>query len=375
MNILLVKDNDDNLRFIFNEIEKEHKIQYISAPEQMDEAYLAEFMSAIKDNSIDKVFSLDFYREISLACGAMNICYTVWIIEGYCKHAYDYSINNSWNEVFVADHVLYDEMRKMGIQNINFLPLCPTPFAEKSGKGNGLSKDILVWGDPAFEAGISFTKIDELKDSSKGYIYGMCLSRKHNLVAEPLYDRFPDYVKDDIEKKYPLDKDSMESIGHKYDFEFLFPEIDRHLMGPYLIRLRNDWDNYERITFASDAEFDGYDDTVVKISRSEIIENDYKELDDFKVIIYLPPLTDNGIIPWDLWNILRRGSFVMCANQIDFACFEDDKPFTYKNTRELEHALRYYLKNDYERNQYALRTQNKAIQLGTIGSRIKAVFG
>ena len=318
------------------------------------------------------VVSIGFSSTISLACGALKKKYFSWVVDGYHKEVYDYSINNPWNTVGIADNALYKELLGLGISTVKYLPLYPNIIYNHCFyKDIDETENFLIWSEISEMRGIRFDQLDNLKDSSKGYIVGMSISREHNLISAPLYDIFADYVKEDICSKYPLAKDSYESIGHKYDYEYLFPAIQAQLTFPYYIRLLNEWDNYEKLYVATEQSNHDEDDKIINLKRNELSINDIMK---YKIVVFLPGLFNNGLITTDMWNMMAIGKFIMCTEQVDFSVLGNSKPCTYKNTRELENKLRYYLNHADERRKISDGIKEKILSYGMLDERLKNIF-
>ena len=372
MNILIINGDNPIIDYIRdNGLGFENKLYYIDEPTEMSSEEMQKLLSVVKENNIDFIFSIGFIPVLSLACGALSIKYISWIIEGYNPVNYDYSIKNPWNEVYVADSFLYKEYKKLQISNVHFLPLYPTVSAVKCSEKTTVNNRFLVWTDLPEKIGFSFTSDDNLKDLSKGYIVGMSISRTHNLVNESLYEGFADYAKKDIEEVFSYEVNSLETKSHYYDYNLLYPKIQKQLSFPYLCRLRNEWDNYGEIQVVTDKQSDVFEEGIDVINKEKATPELVAQYD---IVIFLPELNNNGLITIDMWNAMAMGKFVMCSKRVDFEVFGEDKPFTFKNTRELENGLRYFRANRNIRMEMSKRTQKKALEFGMLKDRIRTIF-
>ncbi len=371
MNILIIIDDNSIIEHIKEKGLESHNIIYIEKISADDPSRLQELLLAVKSNAIECIFSIGFIPTISLACGALNIKYISWIISGYDKNNYDYSIKNAWNTIYVADNTLFKELVDFGVNTVRYLPLYPSVSPGAVSASAEHKAKFLVWADLPQKVGFTLEYIDELRDSSKGYITGMSVSRTHNLVNEPLYDEFADYVKPDVEKQYPHEVNSLETLGHYYDYNLLYPEIDKQLTFPYFSRIRNEWDDYGEISVITNTTSEIFTDNIKLISREELTP---ELLSEYEIIIFIPRFDNMGLITVDMWNMMVMGKFVMCSAKTDFDIMGEDMPYTFKNTRELENKLRYYINNEEIRNSMRERTQKKALSLGGIEDRLRIIF-
>ncbi len=71
----------------------------------------------------DLVYSFDYYPNISEVCQKYNVPYVSWVFD--CPHYTldSHTTNNPVNHIYVFDRSLYQDMRKKGIETVNYSPL------------------------------------------------------------------------------------------------------------------------------------------------------------------------------------------------------------------------------------------------------------
>ena len=377
MKILLIENSDVFLPVIQETLSKSgHASVSIPEPTVVDEDYLALMLSTVRGAAVEMVFSIGFYPQISLACGALNIRYTSWVIDSNSA-AYDYSVNNPWNRLYVADMSLYKELRKKNLNNIYYLPLASSIDANIDNEAKiEIKKDVLVWADFGDMPITINQEMEELLDSTKGYLDAMIAQRKSDLYSWSLYEECSDYVKRDVEKNYPLVEDSYESVNHKYDFNYLFPHFDYTYADMYLQDLLAPWNGFEGIDIAYDFsdKMNVGVDGLCGLDVNEIRENNYRSLLEYRTVAFFPTITNGNKLSTDIWNAMAVGATIVIPEWIDVDSMEMCCLRRFKNRRELRRAVNEFKSEPDYRDEYSGMLKRIAHEQGTISDRIKIIF-
>lgn len=344
MNILVIDDDREKYQSIFEVFEKDpvNLYYYIEAPVDPGEAYLADLMGAVKEESISAIFSLTYYQFISLACGVLQIPYLCWMVKGYEKSSFDGTVRNPWNYIFSADFDTFDILENTGVQHVKYLPLS---YEADDSVRKIPSKDILFVTDDVEDisgAGLSF---DLLKDSSKGYLDGMLNSQKVDLRDRPLFDNAAVYFREDLKECYPLPKDNLESEGHRYDYRILFPVLNNKASHIMLFHITASWvkEDYkvDVLTTKGVSAKINHDRITYYSSDSDIGES--IDFSDYKIIIYLPQYWEKNIITEEMLGIMASNSLLVLPGYVHGRVLHDTQAVFFKNRYELAKLVNKYL--------------------------------
>ncbi len=371
---LLIINNDSRLAAkIYSIIEEEYTLTYYDPPEIFDESSLAEFVNIRVNAGITHVFSVDYFPQISLACEVLGIKYISWIIDIQRITYYDYSIGNKCNVLYVSEYKLAEELSEHALE-VHYLPMADvlegsTAIADKH------ENDVLIWADIIGDTISISESMQELKDSTKGYIDGVIEQSKNNLSGESIYSKLPAYVRDDLLANYPLAEDSIELTEHKYDRLFFEPILERRYGFTYLCEMFAPWYEGVRPTLATNGDVVAHGDNLRVISRDEVTANDYNGTCEYKIVVVFPDISSGTLISQDMWNLMARGVFILVPEFVDLRCLGNDRPVTFRNTRQMDKLLLYYLSHESEREELAGRIRDTIRRTGGYNNRIKEIMG
>lgn len=379
MNILIIDDDSTVMNMVEDEfLNAGHDTHHVPAPVTLDESYLGTLLSIVNGNQIKLIFSIGYYPQISLACGAMGISYISWITD-ISPDSYDYSATNKWNEIYIADKNLYNELIQRGLTNVYYLPLARTvdigPLRADT-KTREPKKDVLIWTRLTNDTTNISAVMDELYDSTKGYIDAMVEQRKSDLYSWTLYESFPEYIKNDIERNYPMEENSLETTAHKYDWQYFFKKFEGTYSTYYLRHLLAPWNDYEIIDIAGDEEEELpiEDERISRVSAESVRENCYAKLDDYKAVVFLPDISNGNKLSEDMWNAMAHGAPILVPLWIDMEEIPDDVCYKFKNRRELDRLVRKFAKEADKRSEYTEKLRERALEEGTIGDRARFIL-
>ena len=341
----------------------------IDEPDDNKEQFVAGLLAVVGKYKIDQVFSVNYYPQISLACGVLALEYVSWIVEGWSRDSYDFSASNKWNTLFTADYTLYS--RLCDRCNISYYPLGYTVAPSE----RDLSKtplDMLIWSNITHDLTSIGDSLVELKDSSKGYIDAMIEQRKNDLWDWSLYELFADYIREDVEKCYPLDNNSLEEKAWRYNRTFFFDEMDKSYAFPYIHYLCTVWKNKKGIKVALEekdnlTQIDNY-----SIPQITIVEGDFEDIKNCKAVIIFQKIRDGNVISVDTWNILAKGVTTFLPEWIHVDT--KDSIIGFKSKRDLFYKLTDLFNDELELARRRENCFNYAINNGSLKERIKTLI-
>lgn len=350
MNLLFVEDEEYS--FIYKEFEKSgHMCIYAERPYGSDEEYLTYLMTTIAGNNIGAVVSLSFYKFISLACNISQIPYICWLIRGYDPINFDYTIRNELNYIFCADIDTYEVLRAGGVKNVEYMPLCPT-ITKDDGKQP--TKDVLFWAEDIQELQSVSLQMDLLKDATKGYLDGVLNSKKADLRQKEIFNNLAIYVREEIEKNYPMEDEDLESLAHKYDYQMLLPMLEykpEHIM---LYHLSAAWNKavYGIDVLTKNADVHRFDnDRLSYYDYSSFVNSKDKSPDDYRIVIFFPGFAKSSMLTIDMINVMMSNSLLICPGYMDDRILRESGAVFFRNRYELDRHINHYLEDESARRQ------------------------
>ena len=374
MNIIVIQNDNPLLDYITDWLEKTgYNISYIEAQDNPGEEYLGRLMMLVKSTEPVCVFSLNFYKTVSLACGALGVKYVTWILDAFLDSSYDLNIKNPWNEVYIADADLYNIIK--GDDSIKYLPLGITSPV-KNSESSTPTKDILIWSDVYSDSESFMSRMDNLKDSTKGYIDSMLEQVRGTLTEWKVYYRFADYIKKDIEDNYPLEADSLEPVFHKYDRLFFLDSLKHTYAFPYLVFASAPWSMDTQIDFAVEdsSKLTVNSEKIGKLLTNNLIDADYKEVFGYKIVVYFPSIENGNKIPTELWNFMAGGVPVLIPAWIDTSNTPKVCVKKIKNKREMRNILYSFLEEESSLKEYADKMKKSVGTGQELSDRLECIF-
>lgn len=332
------------------------ELRYMFHPVDIDEmTYMTEFSANLGEFKPDFVFGTVFYPFISLACGITNMRYRVWITPEYNCHNYDFQIKNDRDQVFVADKQLFEFYIRLGMNNVQYLPLSYSMLrGERIGDQPTETDEVDTEYDACVISPCTYNEssINEvmplLKDSTKGYLDAYIQSRKNDVRIAGIYSRFPSYIQEDIENNYTVSEDSYETKAMKYDNTYFYPHIDRSVAVAYPLSLIS-IDVLQKVAVYTPNGFPYYNEKmdVIPISDDRNVES---QLSRAKIAVCIPKLQDGSGLPPYAYGLIRRGYAVIAPSSLDEAIASTHNIPTFGNSNALVKLVRLYLSSEIELN-------------------------
>ncbi len=376
MNILVIEDDIEKYGSLYEALNNDPVNAYcfFRAPQDSSEDYLAGMMEIVKAYDVKAVFSLSYYRFVSLACGVLELPYLCWLVKGYEESSFDKTITNPWNYVFSADYDTYLILHDRGLPNLEYLPIS---YDGADYKNNAHSKDILFVTDNIEELHSTSMRFDLLKDSSKGYIDGVLNSHKADLRGKGLYDNLATYVRDDVKENYPLNHDDLEPVGHKYDNTIFFPLLNNKTQHIMLYHISADWvkEDYNIDVLTGVEPSIRFENKRINYFTNEDYRNYGKKIyGDYKAVIYFPRYSEMNMMTEVMLDIAESETVLLLPGYIhNHVLKELGVPF-FRNRYELSKLITKYLFDEESRKKEASRFNEYAGKIESYGSKIARIM-
>lgn len=355
MNILYIENNFICERDVINAFDAMgfdiHLFPAPSEDEGEQEYYLQQLLIGVRSVQAEFIFSTGFFPFLSLACSVLQIPYVTWLVEDYHWNHKNTAIRNDWNFVFVADSILYKELKDAGVKKIYYLPLAAPDFSEREVLESDYKTDISFFGsilDHAKREQGPLSDNNDLKDATKGYLAGCVACYLQTKKLPPISSKLPEYVWEDLKKVYPLEnQNSLESWKQQYANLYFNDAITYDSRIFYLQNLAN-IGKYKRINHYSQFEV-----SIHKGVKNCGWMDFYEELpaiaQSSKINLVLSHYGLRAGIPAMAWGIMAAGGFLLSNEQKDYAILEPAKVILFGDIHEMRQKAEYYYNNEEER--------------------------
>lgn len=374
MNIVLFKSDKRIYKEVLEAIKEENVEVYEIEKGNSDNEFLAELLEVNKRMPLTAIMSLDYIPFLSLASGALGIKYISWIIEGYNPSQFDATITNSWNYLFLANEKYIDYYKHIGINNCYFLPLAAEKryidsdyIMERSEE-----KAISIWSEAIYERTSIVESLRGKKDSTIGYIDGVIEARKAFCSIDPFYDRFPDYVKNDIEDCGNNKTQVNETNGIYFDNNYIAQYMDRICAFTYFgkIQLANVID---KLYVVSKHNFIFQDEGRETIQIQDDKYAAYNKICS-TISIYIPKTTDGNLITCDIWNTMALGGIVLFPKFISKELLNRLGMPSFIKAYDVERIVREYYGDEARRKEMRMLLRQRIRENETFNNRIQLLI-
>ena len=151
---------------------------------RIDPKYKSEIKKYIRENSVDAVFTSNFYPVISDGCNDIKIPYLSWCYDSPLILTYSKSVFNKVNRIFIFDSLMVQELRNLGVENVWYMPMAVN---EKRLEKMSISaqdrkiveSDVSFVGRLYTEEHNLYDRMEpKLDDYTKGYLEGIMESQR-----------------------------------------------------------------------------------------------------------------------------------------------------------------------------------------------------
>ena len=343
-----------------------------------DSRFAVEFIELLHDNSINMVFSYDYFPIISMICDMNKIPYVSWILDCPMSTTYSKTITNECNYIFNFDRLFAKRIETLGAKHSIHMPLGGYPFFENEEPIRNENGEFAC--DISFVGGLYTDKRNwyrqaEFDDFSKGYLDGVIEAQKkvygYNFIRESLRDE----ITDTIVKECGLElSDMFDAPKINLAADALGTEVTAREREEVLDVLTNVFD----VDLYTKSPIPG---ALMKPRLHQRGTVDYdREMPlvfrDSKINLNITSKTIESGIPLRVLDILSCGGFCLTNFQPEIAeYFEDGVDLVmYTSMKDLVTKAAYYLEHEEERKIIAQNGFRKATQNHDLSKAIDAIL-
>lgn len=357
------------------------RIPFSNKIERTDTEFETSFLSVLKKETPDYVFSFNYFPAVSNVCKKTDTPYLSWVYDNPYVQLYSYTVISPCNHIFVFDKELCLEFNRAGIGTIHYLPMAAntkrldamqdyeafarTDFSPQTA--------IAFIGSMYTETHQFYDRLTGITPYTRGYLEGIMAAQKHvygyNFIEEVLT---PGIIAD-MKKYLPLEPnaDGVETT------EYLFAQyvINRKITGEERIELLR--------TIGKEYPVDLYtpDKSLMLPNTVNHGPIDYYHAAPYvfkaaKINLNLSLRSIKSGIPLRAFDILGAGGFLLSNFQADFLdYFIPGEDFVFFESREdMMDKIHYYLQHEEERKEIAKNGHDKIVSAHTYVHRIQEMF-
>ncbi len=255
--------------------------------------------------------------------------------------------------------------------NIEYLPCIRSNSFNEDCLANLRNNDVLIIAD-SIENSLSIDyNLPNLKDSSKGYIDAMLESKKADLSTRSIYVHMAEYVKEDLRTCYPIKNEGIDHLWYAYDNVVFYPSLNANIAYPYIFYLLGNWNRFK---------IDVYNEVKKEIQfendriRYNVRNEESFSLYNYRIIVLFPKLQKSGELISELVECTNAGALVLLPNYINNSMAEEIGYIRFKNRKDLNSKISYYMANDEEREKVSQLNRNRLSLLETISGATNRVL-
>lgn len=366
----IARDCMDNFRNLGYEV-TEGPIPYNSNISEIEEI--------IKKNSVDYIFTINFYAAISVICKNLNKKYISWTVDIPNYDLYTKPVLNDTNNIFIFDETIVEEIKNFGAKNVYYLPQA-TDVKRLDNiyiNNNDLEKyscDASFVGSTIVNNEFNYIS-DEIDEKVKEEIFKAFYMQSIDTTK----DRFTQFITDELIYKL------IDEINSVFNVKTDFLSLKRKV---YFILSRK-FDEMQRLDMAeyisSIHKFKVYgDDAWERILGKEVnymglAEHNIEMPKVFKaskVNINLMRISFGSGLPMRVFDIMGSCGFMATNYKKDIVkFFEDGKDLViYRDFKDLSDIIQYYTNHEDKRLEIAQNGYEKVKQYHTYTVRLKEMM-
>lgn len=330
-------------------------------------------------SAYDCVFSLNYFPHVSDLCEELGKKYIAWTVDSPLISLYHQSLFNKCNYIFIFDRFYSEELKKLGVEHVWYLPLAVNCSRVDKITASLTSGERNRWhSEVSFVGGMYHrNSYDDIKDKLPQYLKGYfdaAMLAQMEIYGESIFDKV-------------LTVDILESLCELIDFkqdERAFSDIALVFSSTFLgFKLAN----IERVQilnklakhFQTDLYTDDPDKELIGVNLKGAV--DY--MTDMPKVFNCSRININPVmrnirtgIPLRAWDIVGAGGFLMTSFQLEYMdFFENGKDYVYYDSHDdLLRKTEYYLKHEDERAQIAANGHEKAAKFHSYEKRMEFIL-
>lgn len=346
-----------------------------------DPEFETEFLTELKKETPDFVFSFNFLPVISKVCKIDGVCYVSWIYDNPEIFLYSYQVINPCNLVLMFDSKQYETFRRGGINTVEYLPL-----AASVRRLDAMIPDDATKGK--YESPISFVGslyterqqyyeqiVPRLSEYHRGYLEGLIKAQLQVYGDNFIEESLPKDLVEDMQKAsnlypYPDSAETLEYLFANYIINRQITIIERNelltLIGKHFpVRL---------YTYKQNGSF--HPEGVTNMGPADYFEEMPYIFKLSKINLNITLRSIQNAIPLRGYDILGAGGFLLSNYQTDLARhFVPDEDYVYYEGREdLLNKIEYYLSHEDERSAIAQNAHDKISREHTFDVRVEQII-
>lgn len=342
------------------------------------EVFDAAFDEFVSGKEFDCVFSYNFYPLVSEACKRNGLKYISIVYDAPHVSLYSYTIVYPCNYVFLFDKAQFEELTKLGIPTVYYLPLAGNPeridgMLARPHDASRFTSDISFVGSLYNEDHNLFDRLSGLSDYTKGYL---------DAIMEAQLKVYGYYFIEEL-----LTKDVLNEMkaSMPYHAGHTGIQTDEYIYGNYFLgRKLTEMDRIRTLTAVAAAHpvhlyTLNRDFTAPGIENCGTVDYDREMPYVFhysKINLNVTLKSIKSGIPLRAIDIMSAGGFLLTNYQADFMdYFTPGEDFVYySDLNDLNEKISYYLEHEEERRRIAENGRDKVRQFHTFTKHFTEIF-
>lgn len=334
----------------------------------------------IQEQSIDAIFSSNYYPVVSAACQDTGIPYISWCYDNPLVLTYSDTVFNSCNYIFLFDSQMVCDLQKLGVKQVFYLPMaanCKRLDALHATREQRaiVEADVSFVGSLYNEKHNLYDRFDDLDEYTKGYLEGIMKTQRMIYGYHFIEDCLTPEILAKLQETVPLEvnRDGHETLAYMYGNYFLcrkmtqqdrldvLQELDERKELSVKLYTPQATPMFSHIQNMGTVQYQNEMPLVFRHSR-------------INLNISLRSIQHG--IPLRAMDILGAGGFLLTNYQCDF-----DRHFTagedyvcYDSPADLQDKITYYLKHDGERKAIAENGHRKVAAQHSYVQRISEIL-
>ena len=334
------------------------------------------FIEALRQQTPDIVFSVDFFPVISRECQKEKIRYVSWVYDSPHIMLYYEPVLNSCNHIYIFDRTLYLQLCSAGVSTVHYMPLAADADSpddlEKRGELPFLY-DISFVGSLYLEGEDYYGAMEpRLPDYANGYLDGLINSQMkihgYNFIEESLGP-----VINDLDKALHISIPA-ESMQTRENF-YAQCIINRRITAIERMDILDAIAQRHKIDLFT--HYKGF--TLPNLENHGKVDYDTempRVMKQSKINLNITLRSIQSGIPLRAFDIMGEGGFLLSNFQAEFLdYFVPGKDFVYYESKEdLLQKIDYYLAHEDERMEIAKNGHEKIAAGHTYRHRVREML-
>lgn len=209
-------------------------VQYENEPAnyRIDPKYKSELKKYIHSESIELVFTSNYFPVISDACNDIGIIYISWCYDSPLVLTYSKTIFNSCNRIFIFDSQMTAGLKALGAQNVYYMPMAInaerlSKMSAKPEQKKIVESDVAFVGSLYTEKHTLYDRMTKLDAHTRGYLEGVMASQMLVYGYSFIEDTLTPQIVEKMQEAMPLKTtpNGMETVEYTYANYFLCRKI------------------------------------------------------------------------------------------------------------------------------------------------------